>query len=172
MAIQHPAASKLKERFPALAFKGNEFKGDVQIIVPTAALAEVVAYLRSEPTLAYDHLVDVTCVDYLQHVSKMPGRFGLVYVLASTSGVAPRLILRVFVDETNLEVASLVPQYAGAEWLEREVYDMFGIQFTGHPDLRRILTWEGFKAHALRKDYPVTGQGEREQYPVIDRTSA
>jgi NADH-quinone oxidoreductase subunit C len=62
--------------------------------------------------------------------------------------------------------------YAGAEWLEREVYDMFGIRFVNHPDLRKILTWDGFKAFPLRKDYPVTGKGEREQYPILSRESA
>jgi NADH-quinone oxidoreductase subunit C len=85
---------------------------------------------------------------------------------------SPRIILRVFLNEADLEVESLVPLYFGAEWMEREVYDMFGIRFKNHPDLRRILTWDGFKFHPLRKDYPVTGRGEREQYPILARDSA
>ena len=105
------------------------------------------------------------------------GRFGLVYVFNSIpreagKNGAPRLILRVFLDETHLEVESMVPLYAGAEWLEREVFDMFGIRFANHPDLRRILTWDSFEAHPLRKDYPVTGKGEREKYPILSRDSA
>ena len=84
----------------------------------------------------------------------------------------PRLIIRVFVDENELVIASLVPLYAGAEWLEREAFDMFGITFTGHPDLRRILTWDSFQSNPLRKDYPVTGLGERSNYPVITRQSS
>ena len=84
----------------------------------------------------------------------------------------PRLILRAFLEENDLEIDSLVPLYFGAEWIEREVYDMFGIKFRNHPDLRRILTWDGFKAHPLRKDYPVTGRGEREQYSILTRDSA
>ena len=71
---------------------------------------------------------------------------------------APRLILRVFLNEVNLEVESLVPTYAGAEWLEREVYDMFGIKFDGHPDMKRILLPDGWKGHPLRKDYGILQQ--------------
>jgi NADH-quinone oxidoreductase subunit C len=123
-------------------------------------------------------LSDITAVDYLNYPgAPRNGRFGLVYIFNSIPTAAagegtPRLILRVFLDETEIDVDSLVPLYAGAEWMEREVYDMFGIKFKNHPDLRRILTWDGFKAHALRKDYPVTGRGEREQYPILARDSA
>jgi NADH-quinone oxidoreductase subunit C len=182
MAIDHPAAAKLKEKFPALGLKGSQFRGDTHIIVPPAHLLEVVTFLKSEPTLNYNHLSDVTCVDYLNYPgAARDGRYGLVYIFNSIPLVAgqgpapaPRLILRVFLQDTDstLEVESLVPLYAGAEWLEREVFDMFGIRFRNHPDLRRILTWDAFVAHPLRKDYPVTGRGEREQYPILTRDSA
>ncbi len=177
MAIDHPAAMKLKEKFPTLALKGAQFRGDTQIIVAAADLLPVVTFLKSEPSLNYNMLSDISCVDYLNYPgAAKDGRFGLVYVfnsIAVQGGVGtPRVILRVFLNESALEVESLVPLYAGAEWLEREVWDMFGIRFKNHPDLRRILTWEGFKNHPLRKDYPVTGRGEREQYPVLSRDSA
>ena len=171
MAIDHPAVAKLKETFPGAKFMGSQFRGDTQIAVPAAILASVVTYLRDEPSLGYNMLADVSCVDYLN----FPGakdRFGLVYVLNSVDVGAPRLILRVFLNEPELEVESLVPIFAGAEWLEREVFDMFGIKFRNHPDLRRILTGDGFKDHALRKDYPVTGKGERENYPILSRESS
>lgn len=171
MAIDHPAALKLKERFPDMGLKGSEFKGDTHIIVPAAHLIEVVTYLKSDPTLGYNMLSDVTAVDYLNY-GGAKDRFGVVYVLNSVDVGLTRLILRVLLNEPDLTVDSLVPIFAGAEWLEREVYDMFGIQFRGHPDLRRILTWDGFKAHPLRKDYPVTGKGERENYPILTRDSA
>lgn len=177
MPIDHPAAAKLKEKFPSLGLKGALFKGDTQIIVPKASLLEVVTFLKNDPGLNYNMLSDVTAVDYLNYPgAPKEGRFGLVYVFnsipASAGEGTPRLILRAFLNEDDLEIESLVPLYFGAEWMEREVYDMFGIKFRNHPDLRRILTWDGFKAHALRKDYPVTGRGEREQYPILSRDSA
>ncbi len=171
MAISHPAAAKLKERFPDMSLKGTEFKGDTQIVIPAESLIEIVTYLKNDPALGYNMLSDITAVDYLNY-SNAKDRFGLVYVLNSVDVGAPRLILRVFLNEPELSVDSLVPVFAGAEWIEREVFDMFGIKFKGHPDLRRILTWDGFKAHPLRKDYPVTGQGERENYQTLTRDSA
>jgi NADH-quinone oxidoreductase subunit C len=171
MAIDHPAALLLKEKFPNLGLKGSNFRGQVQIAVPREHLLEIVRFLRDDPALRYDMLSDITCVDYLNFPGWDKPRFGLVYVFNSVLGNSPRLILRIFADEQELVIDSLVPLYAGAEWLEREVYDMFGITFTGHPDLRRILTWDGFKSHPLRKDYPVTGLGERENYPVVTRES-
>lgn len=179
MALDHPAVGRLKEKFPGLKLKGAHFRGDTQIIVPAAEFLAVARFLKEDPALNYNMLADVTAVDYLNYPgAPKDGRFGLVYVFNSVpmelgGGVpAPRLIVRVFLDEGNLEVESMVPLYAGAEWLEREVYDMFGIRFVNHPDLRKILTWDGFKAFPLRKDYPVTGKGEREQYPILSRESA
>ena len=172
MVLDHPAAKALKAKFPTLSLKGSEFHGQVQIAIPRASLMEIIRFLRDEPTLQYDMLCDITCVDYLNFPGWDKPRFGMVYNLTSVGAGLPRLILRVFLAQDELEVDSLVPLYAGAEWMEREVWDMFGVRFTGHPDLRRVLTWEGFKPHALRKDYPVTGLGERENYPVLTRDSA
>ena len=171
MALDHPAVAKLKEAFPQVAFSGSDFRGEVQISLPAEYLLAVVGFLKADATLGYNMLSDVTAVDYLNY----PGakdRFGVVYILNSVDVGLPRLTLRVFLNEPQVEVDSLVALYAGAEWLEREVYDMFGIVFKGHPDLRRILTWDGFKYHPLRKDYPVTGKGERENYAVLTRDSA
>jgi len=176
----HPAIAKLKERFPTLIFKGSDFRDDQQIAVPADHLLEIVAFLKTDPALAYDMLADVTCVDYLNYPGGAPttdpqARFGLVYIFNSVALCTPRLILRVFLPlppQGQPQVASLVPLYAGAEWMEREVFDMFGIAFQNHPDLRRILTWDSFASNPLRKDYPVTGLGERENFPVLTRESS
>jgi NADH-quinone oxidoreductase subunit C len=178
MPIDHPAAARLKDKFSALALKGAQFKGDTQIVVPKSALLDIVTFLKSDPQLNYNFLADLSAVDYLNFPgAPKDGRFGLIFVLSSIPAVAgenggPRLILRVFLNEPDREVESLVPLYAGAEWMEREVFDMFGIRFLHHPDLRRILTWDTFQSYPLRKDYPVTGRGEREQYPVLTRESS
>ncbi|MCL2645760.1 MAG: NADH-quinone oxidoreductase subunit C [Phycisphaerales bacterium] len=183
MAIDHPAAIKLKAKFPGMGLKAAQFRGDTHIIVPKEKLTEVVSCLKSDSELNYNMLADVSAVDYLNYPgAPQDGRYGLLYVFNSVPKTLPpsptddrgtkRLILRVFVNDGDMEVDSLVPLYAGAEWLEREVFDMFGIKFKNHPDLRRILTWDSFQSHPLRKDYPVTGKGEREQYPVVSRDSA
>ena len=98
-------------------------------------------------------------------------RFGLVYVLLGTE-TNERLIVRTYRNEPDLTVPSAVPLWESANWLEREVYDMFGIRFAGHPDLRRILLPEAFAAFPLRKDYPLQGRGERHNFPVLTRESA
>ncbi len=109
----------------------------------------------------------MTCVDYLNYRDAQD-RFGLVYLLASTV-TTERLTVRVFLNEPELAIASVVPLWEGANWLEREVYDMFGIKFAGHPDLRRILMPDEFEAYPLRKDYPLQGRGERHNFPVLTR---
>jgi NADH-quinone oxidoreductase subunit C len=115
----------------------------------------------------------VTCVDYLEYRGAKQ-RYGLVYLLASTT-TNQRLTVRVFVDdpvsadEKWPTVRSVEPLWRAADWLEREVWDLFGIQFAGHPDLRRLVMPEEFTAHPLRKDYPLQGRGERHNFPVITR---
>jgi NADH-quinone oxidoreductase subunit C len=120
-------------------------------------------------------------VDYLNYPASMPGRFAVLYNLISTIHDR-RFFVKVFLDpslptdgiveDPTLWVDSVTDLWPGAEWYEREVFDMFGIRFRNHPDLRRILTWEAYPAHPLRKDYPLRGRGEREGYKVIDRTDA
>ena len=161
--IEAKTLSALTAAFPAVTH--SEFRGDTRAVVPKESLAAAFRLLHDE--LKFDLLVDVTCVDYL-HFRDAEHRFGLVYLLASTD-TNERLTLRVYLDEPDLVVPSAVPVWLGADWLEREVYDMFGILFDGHPDLRRILMPDEFSAFPLRKDYPLQGRGERHNFPVLNR---
>jgi NADH-quinone oxidoreductase subunit C len=146
----------------------SEFRGDTRVVLSKDKLFDAMRLLKDGR--GFDLLVDVTCVDYLKY-RDAAHRFGLVYLLASTA-TNERLIVRVFLDEPELTVPSMFPLWSGADWLEREVYDMFGIVFAGHPDLRRILMPDEFTAFPLRKDYPLQGRGERHNFHRIARTEA
>lgn len=156
----------LSTRFGSLPT--SEFRDQTRVVVARDQLLDVMQVLRDE--LRFDLLVDVTCVDYLNY-RDATNRFGLAYFLASTDA-NERLTIRVFLNEPNLAVPSMVGLWKGADWLEREVFDMFGIVFDGHPDLRRILMPEEFTAFPLRKDYPLQGRGERHNFPVLTRNEA
>jgi NADH-quinone oxidoreductase subunit C len=143
----------------------SEFRGQTKLTAPKEGLAELFVQLKEE--LGFDLLVDVTCVDYLNYRGATD-RFGLTYLFANVE-TNERLTVQVMLNEPDLEVPSAVPQWEGANWLEREVYDMFGITFGGHPDLRRILMPQEFTAYPLRKDYPLQGKGERHNFPVLRR---
>lgn len=109
-------------------------------------LPKVVQFLKSHATHALDYLSSVTATDYLEFLE-------CVYHLYSMSQKLGPVVLKVRVPRKNPEVPSLVSVFRGAEFQEREVYDMYGIRFTGHPDLRRIFMWEGFEGYPMRKDY-------------------
>ena len=149
--------------FPGIAW--SEFRGDTRAVVSRDELFAALKLLRDQR--GFDLLVDITCVDYLNY-RDAEDRFGLVYLLANTQ-TNERITVRTFVNEPDLVVPSAVPLWAGANWLEREVWDMFGIRFDGHPDLRRILLPDEFVAFPLRKDYPLQGRGERHNFPVLHR---
>jgi len=137
--------------------------GPSPIVATIASLHDVLRTLKTER--GFDMLVDITCVDYL-HYPGAKDRFGLVYLLANTA-TNERLTVRCYVNDPRPTVPSAVDLWEGANWLEREVWDMFGIRFDGHPDLRRILLPEEFTAHPLRKDYPLQGLGERHNFPFV-----
>jgi len=149
--------------FPSIT--ASEFRGQARIVAPVESLFDVLRTLKEEH--GFDMLVDITCVDYLNYRGAKD-RFGLVYLLANTE-TNERLTVRCFVNEPEPSAPSATALWAGANWLEREVWDMFGIRFDGHPDPRRILLPEEFAAHPLRKDYPLQGLGERHHLPVVTR---
>lgn len=166
MPAQPATLEMLTSRFGASA--ATEFRGQSRIVVPRERFFEALEALKNER--GFDLLVDVTCVDYL-NAREAPDRFGVVYLLANVA-TNERLTVRVYLSESDPKLPSVVSLWEGANWLEREVYDMFGIVFDGHPDLRRILLPDEFAAFPLRKDYPLQGRGERHNFPVITRAQA
>ncbi len=179
--LDHPTLPVLKAAFPGTTFMVQDFRGQYTVIVPRDRLKDVCRLLRDDPQCAYDFLADVTAVDYLNYPAPQPGRFAVVWNLASYAK-EQRLRLKVYLNpsmdtsgadlDPELVVDTVTDLWPGAEWLEREVFDMFGIRFRGHPDLRRILLWKDFPAFPLRKDYPLRGRGEREYLQTLNRNSA
>jgi NADH-quinone oxidoreductase subunit C len=130
-----------------------EYRGEITIVVPKELLRAAAAFCRETPELDFNLLSDATCVDRFP----IEPRFELNYQLVSIKR-QERLRLRTNVSGPNPVVDSLMPVWPGANWLEREVFDMFGIQFEGHTDLRRILLPDGFQGFPLRRDFPTEGQ--------------
>ena len=126
----------------------------IYLNVDSPDLIEVLSFLKTNNQTKFKQLIDITAVDYPEN-SK---RFKLVYLLLSHE-FNNRVLLDCFINENEI-VPSLTPLYPAANWMEREVFDMYGIKFKDHPDLRRILTDYGFEGHPLRKDFPLTGNTE------------
>ena len=122
--------------------------GDATAVIAPEALADVLQFLRDDPACELEMLTDVTAVDYL---GQEP-RFEVVYHLYSVAK-NHRLRIKARLPGDEPVIASAVPFYASANWMEREVWDLYGIRFAGHPDLRRLLLYEDFEGHPLRKDY-------------------
>ena len=131
--------------------------GDLVVTVVPKNLAKLLTSCKKSPALALNLLSDITAVDWMDLRDE---RFEVVYQLLSLSRLW-RLTVKVPVSEGNPEISSVVSLWTGANFLEREVWDMFGIRFVGHPDLRRILMYDEFVGHPLRKDYPVQGKQPR-----------
>lgn len=143
-------AERIKERFPEAVHEIREFRGDVTVVVDRKMIVEVARFCRDTKGLEFNMLSDLSGVDYWPDEP----RFAVNYILYSL----PRnhtLWLKTFVPGSDPVVPSVTGVWAGAEWPEREVFDMFGVRFEGHPDLRRILMPYDWTGHPLRKDYPL-----------------
>jgi len=144
-------ATKLAAAVPGAVVQSSLAFGEFTVTVDRARIVEALQFLRDDPAGEFVSIIDISGVDHPQREK----RFDVVYHLLS-----PKLNLRVRVKiETDEDAAvmSATAVYPGADWFEREVYDLFGVTFEGHPDLRRILTDYGFDGHPLRKDFPMTG---------------
>jgi NADH-quinone oxidoreductase subunit C len=144
----------LQAKLPGVVEQVSYWVGDWTLIVPVGRLLDVMWYLRDAPEAAFDCCSDVTASDW----PPRPRRFDVIYCLYSTRR-RHRVRVKVRAAE-NEPVASVTSVWPSANWLEREVYDLFGVNFTGHPDRRRILMPEDWQGHPQRKDYPLEGPGE------------
>ena len=148
-AEENLTVSKLRERFPEAIFSTRSFRNETTLLVRRGDIIRICRHLKEDPGLLYDFLSDLTAVDRL---GDHP-RFEVVYHLYSLQ-YKWRIRLKVSVEEGE-SVPSVTLVWSTANWHEREVFDMFGISFEGHPDLQRILMPEGWEGFPLRKDYPV-----------------
>ncbi|MFH1624390.1 MAG: NADH-quinone oxidoreductase subunit C [Pseudomonadota bacterium] len=145
--------SKLRERFPDSILDVRFFRGEMTFVVKKEDILEIAGFLRSDEDLCYDFLSDLCCVDYL---GRKP-RFEIVYHLYSMKN-KKRLRIKAPVPSNHQVISSVCSVWKTADWLERECYDMYGIGFEGHPDLRRILLTDDWEGYPLRKDYPLKGK--------------
>jgi NADH-quinone oxidoreductase subunit C len=146
--------------------KKTEIRHDqLYITIDSEDLIDVTLFIKSNENTKFRQLIDITVVDYPENIK----RFKVVYLFLSHEH-NQRIILNYMINENEM-ISSLTPLYPAANWMEREVFDMYGVKFKDHPDLRRILTDYGFEGHPLRKDFPLTGHTEvrysEEQKKVI-----
>ncbi len=159
---------RLKERFGAAGFQTSRFRDNVRFDISSENIQSALAFVKND--CGFDFLAELTAADLLEYPDAR-NRFRVIYVLVNTA-TGERIILRTHVDEPDPTLPSAVSLWQGANWMEREVFDMFGIRFSGHPNLKRILMPEEFAAFPLRKDYPLRGRGERHNFPVITRAES
>jgi NADH-quinone oxidoreductase subunit C len=146
---------RLQSRFGAAVVETHAHRGGHTAVVERAVIVDVLRFCRDEAELGFDMLSDLTAVDFLKFHGREDGpRFEVVYHLYSLAH-NHRVRLKVRVDEDDALVPTAVSLWPIANWLEREVWDMFGIRFDGHPDPRRLLMYDEFVGHPLRKDYPI-----------------
>ena len=144
---------RVKETLGEAVLDTHDSLGDATLLLAAEGLVESMRALRDEPELRFNVLLDLTAVDYL---GRTP-RFEVVYHLYSVAR-NQRVRVKTGVSEARCEIASAVGVWPAANWLEREVWDLYGVRFAGHPDLRRLLLYEEFEGHPLRKDYPKRGR--------------
>ena len=168
--MSQKTVAKLAERFGAKVLHTHAQCGDETVVLDRSVIREACRLLKDDPELAFDLPIDVTCVDYLGYPGgrTVPygGRFEVVYHLYSTTQ-KHRIRLKVPLEADDAVVDSVTDVWRGVDWFEREAWDMYGVRFEGHPNLRRILLYEEFVGHPLRKDYPRRGYQPRLPMPRL-----
>ena len=158
MTAVNASVTALQDRFGAAVRRSEVSCGDTIVYVDPARVHDVLAFLKADPGQRFDYLADITAVEYRDRERPLE----VVYQLWSLARKVPLRVKAELLKDQPLVVATATDLWQGANWLEREVWDMFGIRFTGHPDLRRILMWETYaEGHPLRKDFPLRGRFSR-----------
>lgn len=147
------------------AVRGEEFRDNLRVIVAAEQVFTVLKTLKEQ--FGFSMLIDIAGIDYLGYPNAVD-RFGVVYALMNAS-TAERIFVKTHVNDPDPELPTVTTLWRGADWMEREVFDMFGVSFAGHPDLRRILMPTEFTSFPLRKDYPLRGDGERHNFEKLTR---
>ncbi|HLB02407.1 MAG TPA: NADH-quinone oxidoreductase subunit C [Nitrospiria bacterium] len=160
----HPTAQKIQAQFPEHLIDAREAFGELTLQLRRSGIAEVCRFLRDDPDLAFDHITDICSVDYPEDEE----RFEVVYHFYSIRK-RHRIRVKARLPEEDCTIDSLTGLWRGANFLEREVYDMMGIRFNHHPDLRRILLTDDFDGYPLRKDFPTEGRGWRNTFEFIPK---
>lgn len=160
----HLLATRIQQEFPQAFTKAVEWRGDVAVTVQRQSLHDVATFLRRDPDMDFDYIVHVSSVDWPDDEE----RFEVVYELYSMKH-KQRIRLKARVPENDCTVTSLTDLWKGADFMEREVYDMMGIRFLHHPDLRRILMPDDYdEGYPLRKDFPLRGKGWRDTFDFLN----
>jgi len=154
--------AKLKAAFPDSVIEVKEFRGDITVTIKKEDLLSIMQFLRDDEELRFKYLASISGVDYLK-MEGMENRFAILYHLYSFKSNR-RLAIKTFILENSPEIDSVYSLWKTADWQEREIYDLFGITFKGHPGLKRVFLPEDYEGHPLRKDYPLEGRGERSRF--------
>jgi NADH-quinone oxidoreductase subunit C len=152
MEIKELIPQRLKEKFPGVNFEATEYRGELTISFDKKNVVEICKFLKEEPELEFVLCEDVTAVDW----ARRKNRFTVVYHIFSIK-LKTRLSLKADVDESDCTIDSVSSVWKTANWEEREAYDMYGIKFNNHPDMRRMYMPEEFEYYPLRKDFPLLG---------------
>lgn len=143
----------LKDRFEAAILSEENFRGQMSFYIAPGSLVDICQTFLADGELDVKYLSDITCVDWYDHEQESEGRFELIYNLYSLTHCF-RFFLKVRLDEADPKIPTLCDLWPSANWLEREVFDLFGIIFEGHPELTKILTSDDLEGHPLRRDFP------------------
>lgn len=154
------------------SFTTSSFRDNQRVLVSAEKAPKVLFPLLKclKEECGFDFLAELSGVDYLGYEGATD-RYCIVYGLTNLT-TGERVFVKAFTNDPDPELPSVYDLWRGADWLEREAYDMFGVRFTGHPDLRRILMPSEYTAHPLRKDYPLRGHGERHNFPTVTRADS